>query len=336
MHGTDPGAAASTRQGVDASPSGDTSRPQGRYKASYTMTDEYYDRFFAAAKQSGCTTTEAAIRVAEMYLDGKPRRFGKRRVKQAERDEAFFTWRTLTELPGHSWQDDSLVLALAHYVRQERIAAPGLLAHVAKVAPDEAKRAVRLSGLVLKPASPRRPEVAQLAQVAPNEFTVFGQTLEAFFNAHRDRRDLVARHREPFAELALIEVMAYASLYAFKHLIAEGAEADALRMQNVWGAVTRLLQRVLRGRSATIRRSGCRRPRRDALRRRLFLRRLRPCDRVGKRLGTIAREIARTGHRVTVRLARSRSCAFRSSHHHVSGNPGRYLPTTAGRERRSQ
>ena len=35
-------------------------------------------------------------------------------------------------------------------------------------------------------------------------------------------------------------------------------------------------------------------------------------------------------------FATSRSRALLSSHHHVSGKPGRYLPTTAGRDRRFQ
>lgn len=205
------------------------------------MITAYYDRAFQAAKNSGCAPAEAVARVAEMYVDGKPKRLGRKRLSQADRDEAFFSWRVLGEVPAHAWLDDYLVLSLAQYVAQDRIAAPGLLRHVAKVAPEEAKRAIRLSGLVLKPASPRRAEVAQLTRIASADFGQFVQTLEVFFDAHRDRKDQVSRLREPFVDLSVIEVMAYASLYAFKHLVADG-NRDPHRSQTAWSAVSSQLE----------------------------------------------------------------------------------------------
>ena len=203
---------------------------------------EYYARAFAAAERSGCTPTEAIVRVIELYLDGKPRGTGRKRVSQRERDGAFFSWRILGELPARAWQEDPLLLALARYVAQDRVAAPGLLAHVASVAPEQTRRAIRLSGLVLKPDSPRRAEVVRLAKTAPLEFGEVVRTLEVFFKAHRQRKELVSTLREPFADLAPVAFLAYASLYAFKHLVADGAEADGHRMQNAWGAVAALLE----------------------------------------------------------------------------------------------
>lgn len=206
------------------------------------MPNEYYVHAFEQAKLSGRTTTEAVSRVAGLYLDGKPKRSGKDRVSQATRDEAFFSWRVLGELPGCSWADEALVLALAQYVAQDRVAAPGLLRHVAKVAPDTAKRAIRISGLVLKPASPRRAEVAKLATVAPAEFGEFVDTLALLTKAHSERKDLVSRLWETLSDLSPLEVMAYASLYAFKHLIpADGAPNPQLT-QSAWTAVSRLLE----------------------------------------------------------------------------------------------
>ena len=203
---------------------------------------EYYARAFAAAKRSGCAPTEAVARVAELYLDGKPRGTGGKRFGQPERDGAFFSWRILGELPARAWREDPLLLALARYLAQDRVAAPGLLAHVASVAPEQTRRAIRLSGLVLKPGSPRRAEVAGLARTAPLEFGEFGRTLEIFFKAHRQRKELVSTLREPFADLSPVAFLAYASLYAFKHLVADGAEADGHRIQTAWEAVAALLE----------------------------------------------------------------------------------------------
>ena len=77
---------------------------------------EYYARAFAAAKRSGCAPTEAIVRVAELYLDGKPRGIGSKRFGQPERDGAFFSWRILRELPARVWREDPLLLALAQYL----------------------------------------------------------------------------------------------------------------------------------------------------------------------------------------------------------------------------
>ena len=156
---------------------------------------EYYARAFAAAERSGCTPTEAIVRVIELYLDGKPRGTGRKRFSQRERDGAFFSWRILGELPARAWQEDPLLLALARYVAQDRVAAPGLLAHVASVAPEQTRRAIRLSGLVLKPDSPRRAEVVRLAKTAPLEFGEVVRTLEVFFKAHRQ----AAGKRRPYS-----------------------------------------------------------------------------------------------------------------------------------------
>ena len=202
---------------------------------------EYYARAFAVAKGSGCTPTEAVVRVAELYVDGKPARTGGKRVGQPERDGAFFAWRILRELPARAWREDPLRLALAQYMAQDSVAAPGLLAHVAFVAPEETRRAIRLSGLVLKPGSPRRAEVARLAKTAPLEFREFVHTLEVFFKAHRQRKQLVSTLRDPFAYLSPVAFLAYASLYAFKHLI-DDAEPDGHRIQTVWHAVAALLE----------------------------------------------------------------------------------------------
>lgn len=202
------------------------------------MTADYYVRAFANTSRSGVAPLDAVVRVANMYLDGKPRYLGKKRVGQSERDAGFFAWRVLGELPGRAWQEDSLLLALARYVAQGRVAAPGLLARVAAIAPEQARRAIRLSGLVLNPGSPRRAEVARLAQVAPLEFGDLLRTLEVFSIAHRERKQLVEQLRQPFTDLSPLEFLAYASLYAFKRLV---PDADATTSQAAWKAIAVLL-----------------------------------------------------------------------------------------------
>lgn len=50
----------------------------------------YYEPLFTDHVLGGNSSTDAAIRVAEAYLDGKPRKRGKHKLTRAERDAAFW------------------------------------------------------------------------------------------------------------------------------------------------------------------------------------------------------------------------------------------------------
>ena len=128
-----------------------------------------YTGRYAAGIEAGHSSTDAAALVAEFYLDGKPRRQGNRRITSAERDAALWSSEFLRTLPAEAWQAEPLVLALARYMGQERVSNPGLLAHVVSVAPQSVQRAVRYSGLVLKPRSRRRDEIDVIEATASDE-----------------------------------------------------------------------------------------------------------------------------------------------------------------------
>ena len=127
----------------------------------------YYDTLFTDNVQAGHSSTDAAVVVAEAYLDGKPRKRGKHKFTWAERDAAFWSSGFLRTLPADAWHTEPLVLALARYMNQERVSNPALLEHIATIAPEAVRRAIRYSGLVLRQHSPRRREVDRLAAIMP-------------------------------------------------------------------------------------------------------------------------------------------------------------------------
>ena len=159
--------------------------------------------------------TTAAVRMAERYLAGRPGGPG------AERDAKFWSTADLRRLPADVLRQEPWVLALAKYLAQDVVAAPATLEHVARVAPDSVRRAVRLSGLVRRPGSPRRSEVARLGKEYPGEFGDFVAVLEVYYEARRVLTEVVDPRRRHLAGLSVVEFLTYAGLYACRHMAAD-------------------------------------------------------------------------------------------------------------------
>lgn len=206
-----------------------------------------YDRAFSDLVASGLSATAAAKAVAETYLDGKPRKRGKHKIPNAERDAAFWTCAFLVSLPAEAWQAEPVVLALARYMGQERVSNAAVLEHVATVAPASVQRAVRYSGFVLAQHSPRRTELEGLAARVPGEFAELLHVLDVFHRAHSERLSTVEIWKAVLAELSPLDLLVYASLHAFERWVprdlagvATGQDDDS-DTQAVWDAVNDLL-----------------------------------------------------------------------------------------------
>lgn len=209
------------------------------------MIGAYYDTVFAAAQEQGLPVDIAADHAASAFLDGKPVRQGKRRCSGADRHAAFWASRFLRTLPAQAWQQESLGLALARYLGQDRFACPDIVAHVAALAPEVLQQVVRHAGLVLRQDSPRWREVEALADSQPEAVSECVQIFHIFRRAHQLRVDEVERLRQPLAVLTPLDLLVYASLYAFEHLLPgllEGRSVpDEPDAQAVWGAIEDLL-----------------------------------------------------------------------------------------------
>lgn len=200
----------------------------------------YYEKLFAQASQSGLSELIAADLAATAFLDGKPARRGKNKVTATERHTAFWSASFLHALPKEAWTLESLVLGLARYLGQDHFACPAILAHAAALAPEAVQRAARYAGLVLRQDSPRWREVEALAHTYPTAFGELVQIFGIFRQAHRVRLAEVEQLHHRLADLAPLDLLAYASLYAFEHLIPvllEGGQAqDRSNVEETWRA----------------------------------------------------------------------------------------------------
>ena len=80
-----------------------------------------YERRFQRLIDVGEGLPFAAEHVALAYLDSKPTQKGKL-LSSAERHAAFWSCSFLTNLPAQAWQSQAMMLALAQYMGQERVA----------------------------------------------------------------------------------------------------------------------------------------------------------------------------------------------------------------------
>jgi hypothetical protein len=191
--------------------------------------------------------TDAAVEVAEAYLDNKPARSGKPLSNTIFRNAEFWKSQFLWGLSSECYESQPLVLAFARYLSQQQTANFELIQHIANVAPEAVRRAIRYSGIVLRQDSDRWKEIERLAVTDAVEFSEIVQICHTFQHAHPIKLEEVEIHRRLLADLSPLELLVYASLYGFEHLIPKifnptghevGSDNDT---QNVWDAINDIL-----------------------------------------------------------------------------------------------
>lgn len=80
----------------------------------------YYETLFVNASRRGLPESEAADLAAIAFLDGKPERRGNNKLTATERHAAFWSASFLYAQPKEAWMQESLILALARYLGQDR------------------------------------------------------------------------------------------------------------------------------------------------------------------------------------------------------------------------
>lgn len=216
----------------------------------------YYDDLFVRLIGDGVSQGSAIERVATAYLDGKPLPVGKKKLTKKERDSLFWASEVVKGCPPDAWNGEAMVLALARYLGQEPVTADRLVTRVAREAPEALIRAVRHSGLVLNPHSPRRAELDQAASEC-EAVAELCHVLDLFARAHRERVAAVEAHKAQLAGLSVFDVLIYASLYAFEVLVPRDftgklpAPRSGADVQVAWDALSDLLAWKLAGASGS-------------------------------------------------------------------------------------
>lgn len=212
----------------------------------------YYDDLYLRLIGDGVPPPVAVERVASAYLDGKPLPVGKKKLSKRERDSLFWSSNVVKECPPEHWNAMAMSLALARYLGQGPLAAEGVVVRVAHDAPDALIRAVRYSGLVLNPHSPRRTELDQ-ATGESEAVAELCRVLDLFARAQRERVAAVEAQKARLVELSVFDLLIYASFYAFEVLVPRDFKVKALAppsrvdLELAWDALGDLLAWKLAG-----------------------------------------------------------------------------------------
>lgn len=216
----------------------------------------YYDDLLVRTVGDSVPLPVAVERVASAYLDGKPSSSGKKKLTKKERDSYFWGGGVVKGCPSDAWGGEAMSLALARYLGQEPVAIDGLVTRVAREAPEALIRAVRHSGLVLRPDSLRRIELNLAASVSP-AVAELCRVLDVFSDAQRERVTVLEAQKAKLADLSVFELLLYASLYAFEVLVPRDFNAKELvppsgvDVQVAWDALGDLLEWKLAGASTS-------------------------------------------------------------------------------------
>ncbi len=216
----------------------------------------YYDDLFSRLIGDGVPLPTVIERVAGAYLDGKPLPVGKKKLTKKERDSLFWASEVVKSCPPEAWGGEAMSLAVARYLGQEPVAADGLVTRVAREAPEALIRAVRRSGLVLSPHSPRRVELDEAGSES-EAVAELCRVLDVFAGAHRERVAALEAQKAQLADLSVFDLLLYASLYAFAVLVPRDfnvkatAPPSGANVQVAWDALSDLLAWKLAGASAS-------------------------------------------------------------------------------------
>ncbi len=195
-----------------------------------------YDLRFKQNIALGLSISDSAIAVIESYLDGKPA--GK--LKTVDRNAILWASQFLRSLSTNVYESEPFILALARYLGQEKTSNFELIRHIAKTVPGTVRKAVRYSGLVLRQKSMKWKEIERLATFVPEEFSEFVQICHTFDRAHHERITEVETYQKLLVRLSVLELITYASLYAFEKLIPQQSQDDA-DAQDIWSAINDIL-----------------------------------------------------------------------------------------------
>jgi Holliday junction resolvase-like predicted endonuclease len=216
----------------------------------------YYDGLFVRLIGGDVSPRIAVDQVAGAYLDGKPVPAGKKKLSKKQRDSLFWASDVVRGCPPQAWGGEAMSLALARYLGQGAVSADGLVARVAREAPEALIRAVRRSGLVLSPYSPRRVELDEAGSVS-EAVAELCLVLDVFTGAHRERVAALDAQKAQLAELSVFDLFLYASLYAFEVLVPRDFNVKAptppsgANVQVAWEAFSDLLVWKLAGASSS-------------------------------------------------------------------------------------
>jgi len=178
-----------------------------------------YQVRFIRLIESGHAVTDATYKLLNRYLDGKPIKAGKRNLNAADRDLDFWMASFWNDTAVEVYESETFALALARYLQQNKVTRPDWLQYLVTHVPSAVRRAIRYSQVFLFPAKSRWKEITELNFEEKKQFCEFIDACSILQKEHQELQQAIQSVEAELKRLTPLEILVYASLFAFKHLI---------------------------------------------------------------------------------------------------------------------
>jgi hypothetical protein len=218
------------------------------------VSNLYQDRFLRLI-ENGELSSESIIKLTHRYLDGKPAKSGGQSLSATDRDLHFWMANFWEDIPDEVFASEAFALALARYLQQIKVTRPDWLQHVAAKSPHAFRRAIRYSQIFLSPTGLRWKEIIGLDLDGSGGLPDFIKACAILQNDHRRLKSAIKSIEAELKRLTPMEMLVYASLFAFKHIVyrlgqqelrpeqldKDRADADRADFQKITEAINHIL-----------------------------------------------------------------------------------------------
>ena len=178
-----------------------------------------YQDFFTKLCQSGLSASDAFISITHRYLDGLPARKGKRKLNKNDRNSAFWKSPFWSEVADDYFATEIFPIALTRYLQQDQVTQKDLLQSILDRSPNSLCQAVKYSQIFLSPDHIRWQEICSLNMNQNMKFAAFIKRCEEIQQEQSRLYCEVKVFEDELEQISPLDVLVYASLYAFKHII---------------------------------------------------------------------------------------------------------------------
>lgn len=178
-----------------------------------------YQEIFSKLYKSGFSVSEALITLTHRYLDGQPAKKGKKKLNKRDRNAAFWMSPFWADISDEFFATEVFCFALTRYLQQNEVIQNNLLQSVLDRSPSTLCQAVKYSQVFLSPDQKRWQEICNLNMASDNEFTLLLKDCESIQQEQNRFRCGMKMFEDKLEQLSPLDILVYASLYAFKNLI---------------------------------------------------------------------------------------------------------------------
>ncbi|RZB33794.1 MAG: hypothetical protein SRB2_03691 [Desulfobacteraceae bacterium Eth-SRB2] len=207
----------------------------------------FYQEAFIALRETGRSVSESVLTILHKYLDGKPAKKGRKKLRRTDRDAALWKSTFWSEVSTEVFETETFSLALARYLRQKPYTHHGLLQNLFKRSPNSLRYAIKYSQIFLSTDNPRWQEIEMLNTANDAKFCSFLDACRVLEEEWYGLELHIQAREKAFEKFSVLEILVYASLYTFKHLLVDGQSVkDAETSQRQMEALNQILLRKLK------------------------------------------------------------------------------------------